>query len=132
RREKLRVAIALADFNDRLVQALRKGLEANRVTPADVALADVENQATRQLVDVARQDYANALTDLRNQIGMPETPGTAEPLGEFALPNNIPDVDEAGLIQLALQSRPEIHAARAAAAGTEAAVRLAKGDRIPS
>ena len=132
RREKLRVASALADFNDRLVQTLRKGLEANRVMAADVALADVENQATRQLVEVARQDYANALTDLRNQVGMPETAATAEPLGEFALPNNIPDADESGLIQMALQSRPEIHVARAAAAGAEAAVRLAKGDRIPT
>ncbi|MDR3635831.1 MAG: TolC family protein [Isosphaeraceae bacterium] len=132
RREKLRVAGALADFNDRLVQTLRKGLEANRVMAADVALADVENQATRQLVEVARQDYANALTDLRNQVGMPETAAAAEPLGEFALPRNIPDADETGLIQIALQSRPEIHAARAAAAGAEAAVRLARGDRIPT
>lgn len=132
RREKLRVAEALADFNDRLVQALRKGLEANRVTAADVTLADVENQATRQLTEVARQDYANALTDLRNQVGLPETAGSAEPLGAFALPKNIPDAQESGLIQLALQSRPEIHAARAAAAGAEAAVRLAKGDRIPT
>ncbi len=132
RREKLRVAVALADFNDRLVQSLHKGFEANRVQAADVALADVENSATRQLVDVARQDYANALTDLRNQVGLPETAATAEPLGTFALPNNIPDADEAGLIQIALQSRPEIHVARAAAAGAEAAVRLAKGDRIPT
>lgn len=132
RREKLRVAGALADFNDRLVQTLRKGLEANRVTAADVALADVENQATRQLVEVARQDYANALTDLRNQVGLPETAGTAEPLGEFALPKNIPDAEEPALIQMALQSRPEIHAARAAAAGAEAAVHLARGDRIPT
>ena len=49
-------------------------------------MAEVENQATRQQVEVARQDYANALTDLHNQIGTPETAGTAEPLGEFVLP----------------------------------------------
>ena len=97
-----------------------------------MVLAEVENEATRQQVDVARQDYANALADLRNQVGMPETAGTAEPLGEFVLPGNIPPVDENALIQMALCSRPEIHAARAAARGALAAVNLARGDRIPT
>jgi cobalt-zinc-cadmium efflux system outer membrane protein len=132
RREKLRVAQQLADFNDRLLQSLKRRLEAGQVQAADVALAEVENEATRQLVEVARQDYANALTDLHNQIGAPETAGTAQPLGEFILPANIPPLDDQGLIQLALQSRPEIHAARAAVAGASATVKLAKGDRIPT
>jgi cobalt-zinc-cadmium efflux system outer membrane protein len=132
RREKRRLADELADFNDRLLQALRRGLEANQVAPADVALAEVENQATRQLVEVASQDYANALTDLRNQMGVPESAGTAEPLGEFALPRNIPEIDDQALIQIALQSRPDLHAARAAVDGASAAVRLARGDRIPT
>jgi cobalt-zinc-cadmium efflux system outer membrane protein len=132
RREKLRVAEELAAFNDRLLQSLRRRLEANQVQAADVVLAEVENEATRQLVEVARQDYANALTDLHNQIGAPETAGTAQPLGEFVLPANIPPLDDQALIQLALQSRPEIHAARAAVAGACATVKLAKGDRIPT
>ncbi len=132
RREKLRLAHELAEFNDRLVQTLKKGFEANLVTPSDVVLAEVENQATRQLVEVARQDYANALTDLHNQIGIPETAGTAEPLGEFVLPRNIPEVEDQAFIQMALQCRPDIHVARAQAAGAEAAVRLARGDRIPT
>jgi cobalt-zinc-cadmium efflux system outer membrane protein len=84
------------------------------------------------LVEVARQDYANALTDLRNQMGIPETAGTAEPLGEFVLPRNIPNIEDQALIQLALQSRPEIQVARAQVNGACAAVRLAKGDRIPT
>jgi cobalt-zinc-cadmium efflux system outer membrane protein len=132
RRERLRVANQLADFNDRLLQALRRRFELNQVQAADVALAEVENQATRQQVEVARQDYAVALTDLHNQIGTPETAGTAEPFGDFILPRNIPPLDDQGLIQLALQSRPEIHAARAQVAGTCSAVRLAKADRIPT
>jgi cobalt-zinc-cadmium efflux system outer membrane protein len=132
RREKLRVADQLADFNDRLLQSLKRRLEANQVQAADVALAEVENQATRQQVEVARQDYANALTDLRNQIGTPETAGTAEPLGEFILPGNIPPLDDQGLIQLALQSRPEVHVAQAQVAGACSAIKLAKGDMIPT
>jgi cobalt-zinc-cadmium efflux system outer membrane protein len=84
------------------------------------------------LVEAARQDYANALTDLRNQIGIPETAGTAEPLGKFTLPAAIPALDEPALIELAIKSRPEIRAARAQADGALAALNLAKGDRIPT
>jgi cobalt-zinc-cadmium efflux system outer membrane protein len=132
RREKLRVAVQLADFNEKLAQVLRQRLEVNQGLAADVALAEVENQATRQQVETARQDYVNALTDLRNQIGIPETAGTAEPLGDFVLPAYIPPIEDNALIQTALQSRPEIHAARAQVAGARAAVCLAKGDRIPT
>ena len=57
---------------------------------ADVVLARVESRATRQLVKAAQQDYVTALTDLRNQIGIPESAGAAEPLGEFTLPPYIP------------------------------------------
>lgn len=132
RREKLQVAAQLSDFNDKLVQALKRRFEENQV-PADlVVLSEVENEASRQLVEAARQDYANALTDLRNQIGIPETAGTAEPLGEFILPKFIPDVEDQMLIQTALQNRPEIHAARAQVEGAQAAISLAKGDRIPT
>ena len=132
RREKLRVARELTDFNDRLVGSLKRRLEESLTSAADVALAEVESQATRQQAEVARQDYLNALTDLRNQIGLPDTADTAEPLGEFVLPTNIPPLDDQALIQLALQSRPEIHAARAAVAAAGSSVKLAKGDCIPT
>jgi len=132
RREKLRLANELADFNDHLLLELKRGLEINRAAPADVTLAEVENQATRQQVEAAMQDYANALTDLRNQMGVPESAANAEPLGEFILPGNIPVVEDQALIQIALQNRPDLFAARAACDGAAAAVRLAKGDRIPT
>ncbi len=132
RREKLRVAEALADFNDRLLETLQRRLEANQVQAADVVLARVESRATRQLVKAANQDYVTALSDLRNQVGIPEAAGTAEPFGEFTLPPYIPPIDEGEMIQLALANRPEIHAAHAQISGAAAAVRLAKGDRIPS
>ncbi len=132
RREKLRLAEELLRFNERLVTSMRKGLEAGSVPAADVALAEVEREALGQQVEAARQDYATALADLQNQIGRPETAGTAEPLGEFILPPFIPEAQDESLIQLALQTRPEIHAARAATQGACAAVALAKGDRIPT
>jgi len=131
-REKLRVAKELAAFNDTLLESLQRRLEANQVTAADVALARVESRAAQQLINAAKQAYVTALTDLRNQIGAPEAAGTAEPLGEFTLPSYIPQVDEEMMIQTALENRPDIHSARALARSAEAAVRLAKGDRIPT
>jgi cobalt-zinc-cadmium efflux system outer membrane protein len=132
RRERYRVAQDLADFNDQLTSQLKKRLEANQVAAADVVLSEVESEATHQQVEVARQEYANALTDLRNQIGVPETAAAAEPIGEFALPGTIPTIDEQSMIDLALRSRPEIHAAMAQVEGARAAIGLAKGDRIPT
>lgn len=132
RREKYRIARDLAAFNDRLVATLRRRLEANQVKPDEVTLAEIENEATRQQVALARQDYAVALTDLQNQIGTPEAAGTAEPLGEFILPAFIDGVEDQTLIQMALRSRPEIQAARAQIDGARAAIGLAKGDRIPT
>jgi cobalt-zinc-cadmium efflux system outer membrane protein len=132
RRERYRLAKDLADFNDRLQETLQRRMEANQVAAADVALARVESRASRQQVKAARQDYLTALTDLRNQIGIPEQAGAVEPLGEFTLPPYIPPVDEQAMIQEAVQSRPDIHAALAQVNGTDSAVRLAKGDRIPT
>ena len=82
-------------------------------TAADVVMARVESRADAQLVDAAEQDYVTALTDLRNQIGIPESAGSAEPLGEFVLPPYIPPAREDEFIQMALESRPDIHAAQA-------------------
>jgi cobalt-zinc-cadmium efflux system outer membrane protein len=132
RRERYHLAEQLADFNDRLLETLQRRLEANQVAAADVALARVESRGTRQQVKAARQDYLTALADLRNQIGIPEDAGAAEPLGEFTLPPYIPPVDEQTMVQTALANRPDIHAAQAQIDGTAAAVRLAKGDRIPT
>jgi len=132
RRERFRLAKDLADFNDHLQETLQRRMEANQVAAGDVALARVEARATRQQVKAARQDYLTALTDLRNQIGIPEQAGAIEPLGEFTLPPYIPPLDEQAMIQEAIQSRPDIHAALAQVRGTDSAIKLAKGDRIPS
>jgi cobalt-zinc-cadmium efflux system outer membrane protein len=132
RREKLRISQELANFNDRLYESLKRRQEANLVPAADATLALVESRATQQLVKAAKQDYVTALTDLRNQVGIPESAGAAEPFGEFTLPPYIPPVDEQGMIQTALANRPDIRAAQALVSGTCSAIRLAKGDRIPT
>jgi cobalt-zinc-cadmium efflux system outer membrane protein len=132
RREKYHLAQRLADFNDHLLQTLQRRMEANQSLAVDVALARVESRATRQQIKAARQDYLTALTDLRNQVGIPESAGVIEPLGEFNVPRYIPPVSEQIMIQEALRNRPDIHAADAQVAVTYSAIRLAKADRIPT
>jgi cobalt-zinc-cadmium efflux system outer membrane protein len=132
RKERLKAARELAEFNDRLLKTLERRLEASQVPAADVVLARVESRATRQLVKAAEQDYITALTDLRNQMGIPESAGTAEPLGEFTLPPFIPPANEQEFVEMALQNRPDIRAAQAAVAGARAAENLARGDQIPT
>ena len=96
RRERLKIAAELAEFNE-LLKTLERRLEANQVPAADVVLARVESRATRQLVKAAQQDYITALTDLRNQMGIPESAGAAEPLGEFTLPSLHPPREGRGI-----------------------------------
>jgi cobalt-zinc-cadmium efflux system outer membrane protein len=132
RREKYLLTQQLAAFNDHLVQTLEQRLKADQVPAADVALGRVESRATRQQVKAARQDYLTALADLRNQMGIPEEAGSAEPLGKFTLPAYIPPVDEQVMVQTAMANRPDIRAASAQVTGTQAAVRLARADRIPT
>ena len=132
RREKFRLAQDLANFNDRLQETLERRMKANQVPAADVALGRVETRATRQQVTLARQDYLTALTDLRNQIGIPEQAVAFEPFGEFDVPPYIPKVNEDEMVREALQQRPDIRAASAQVAGTHSAVSLAKGNMIPT
>ncbi len=132
RREKYRLAQDLAVFNDRLQETLERRMQANQVLPADVALGRVEARATRLQETAARQDYLTALTDLRNQIGIPDAAGAVEPLGEFTVPPYIPPVDEQAMVEEAMRQRPDIQAAAAQVAGTHSAVKLARGDQIPT
>jgi cobalt-zinc-cadmium efflux system outer membrane protein len=132
RREKYHLAQHLAEFNDRLLETLQRRLEATPALAADVSLARVESRATRQQITAARQDYLTALTDLRNQLGIPEQAGTAEPLGEFTLPPYIPPLDEQVMINEAIQRRPDIRAAGAQVSSTHSAVDLARSDQIPT
>ena len=90
RRERLRVARNLSRSNEKLVQSLRQRLEANQAIASDVVLAEVENEATTASGRRPARLRQWPLADLRNQVGMPETAATAEPLGEFVLPRNIP------------------------------------------
>lgn len=131
RREKLRVAQQLAQFNQALVETVQRQMQANQASAADVSIAEVENQATVQQLAASQQDFIAALTDLRQQIGIPEYAGSIEPSGQLRVPEPVTPGDEANLVRTALSSRPEIQAAAAQVASSRSALCLARADRIP-
>jgi cobalt-zinc-cadmium efflux system outer membrane protein len=131
RREKLRVAQILAEFNAQLLQTVRRQMEAGQASASDLVLAEVENQSMVQRLQTGRQEYIDALSDLRRQIGLPECVASVIPIGELKVPEGMPSANENDLIRIALQSHPEINAAKAQAAGSHAALALARADRIP-
>lgn len=112
RRDKVRVALDLAAVNDQLVQVLRRQLEANQVSAADALLAEVENQASQQRVEMARQEYADALAGLRTAIGVVQWANSAEPAGRLEVPQQTAADDEEAMLRTALAARPEIQSAR--------------------
>ena len=130
RREKLRVARDLAAFNDRLVETLRRRLEASQVTADVVTLAEVESEATRP----ARQGRE---TGLRPGPHRPPEPdrhprcGDGRAVRRIRAPELHPTGGRPALIEMALRNRPEIHAARAQLEGARAAIGLAKGGPHP-
>jgi cobalt-zinc-cadmium efflux system outer membrane protein len=131
RYRKFCIATRLAEFNERLLQALKRQMQANQVSAADVVLAEVENQSTLQRVETARQEYVAAIAELCQQIGAPQYVRGIAVAGELQTPT-LPGADAAdALVQSALQSRPEILAARAQASGSHAAISLARADRVP-
>ena len=131
RREKLGVARQLAEFNVQLLQSVRRQMEAGLAPATDLVLAEVENQSMTQRLQTAEQEYLDALTELRKQLGMPQCADSAMPSGELKIPAGVVPADEDNLTRIALESHPEINAAQAQASASHAAVCLARADRIP-
>jgi cobalt-zinc-cadmium efflux system outer membrane protein len=131
RREKYRIAVELADFNQKLLEALKRQMQANQIPASDVVLAEVENQTTLQHVETAWQEYVQAQMDLCQQIGVPRLADTVELVGNLQSPDYRESGDDVAFVSTALSSRPEILAAQAQVAGSHDAVSLARADRIP-
>lgn len=131
RQEKLGVARRLAEFNVQLFQTVRRQMDAGQAPVTDLVLAEVENQSMAQKLQTAEQEYLDALTELRKQLGLPECAASAVPTGELKLPEGVVPADEDNLTQIAVASHPEINAAQAQAAASHAAACLARADRIP-
>lgn len=129
--QKVRVAERLVAFQDRLIQVLRRRVEANQAAAADALLAEVESQTSAQTAEVARQEYAAALAELSQQIGVAAYAEIGQPSGELQRPEfPLPEAEET-LVQNAIECRPEVREARAKLTAARAAVCLARADRIP-
>ena len=106
-------------------------MEATQASPADLVLAELESQSMVQRRQTAEQDYLDAITQLRRQLGIPELARSITPAGALHLPWGPEPADEEFLIGTALKHHPLIHAAESRVEASRAAVCLARADRIP-
>jgi len=113
------------------VRTIRRQAEAAQAAPTCLVLAEVENQSMQQRLRVADQQYLDAITELRKQIGLPEYAGTLVPTGSLKIPENPVSNDAEQLVGIALAGHPDIQVATAQANTSRAAVALARAERIP-
>ena len=131
RREKLRVARQLAEFNVQLVRTIRRQAEAAQATPTDSSPG-----GSRESIDAAtsaggrttvpRRGDGPAEADRFARVRWIRCAGGAIDGPEGAVPT-----DEDQLTQIALAGHPDIQVAVAQANISHAAVGLARAERIP-
>lgn len=132
RREKLKVARELADFNQQLVASLRRQVQAGQAGADDLVLAEVQNQATVQQWRTADQSYGAALADLRRQMALPDVANTLIPDEPLLVPAEPDAAARDELIQRGRALHPAVLVAQAQLAAAQAALCLARANRIPN
>lgn len=125
---------SLADLNEQLVGVVERRMQAGRANAADVALARLQAQSARRQQRLAEADYQSAVTNLSNHLNL-DADVTIRLIGE--LPRwqwrpveDVPSVPTA-LRQL-VADRPDVVAARAAAAKAQQTLALADAMRRPN
>jgi cobalt-zinc-cadmium efflux system outer membrane protein len=133
-------AQARVELTRDVAASLQKSVEVNRVRYPRVIdegqLARVEQEAMR-----AQQEVDLALRQVRQeQIDLSTMLGTTGPIPElvvdrrvldFRVPEELASLDKTALLQVAIESRPDRKQAVAQVAQQEAAVSLARRQRIP-
>ncbi len=133
-------AQARVELTRDVAASLQKSVEVNRVRYPRVIdegqLARVEQEAMRaqQEVDLALRQVRQEQIDLSLMLGttgpIPELVVDRKVL-EFRVPEELATLDKTALLQIAMESRPDRKQAVAQVAQQEAAVALAKRQRVP-
>ncbi|MBO0697468.1 MAG: TolC family protein, partial [Zavarzinella sp.] len=125
RKEKLRLLEETLQFNERLVEDVRRLVEADKLKSADLIVARTEVAATLNQVNAGRVEEATARQDLYRALGAVDA--KLEPAGPFEPAAWAPDA--ATLSELAATRRADLQARKLAVTEAAAAVRLANANR---
>jgi cobalt-zinc-cadmium efflux system outer membrane protein len=122
---KLRLGEESIHLNEKTVDEVSQLVQFKTLKPPDLILARSEVQSTRALLQAARDAQVRAQQELRRTLGATE--GVFQVSGSLEVAVQKADPD--GLIQLALERRPDLHARQEAVSEADARVRLARADR---
>ena len=126
RDEKLRLFLETQRFNDQLASDVRALMKAGKLHANDLILAQTEAEASRDLVEAAREAQVAARYDVFRALGVVD--GTFQLEGAL----NVPPLalTPQALVETALQSRGDLLAKQAAIGEAEANLRLARANRF--
>jgi outer membrane protein, heavy metal efflux system len=149
-RQRLELAISLANMNQQMLDVLRRRFEAGQATATDVSLAGIQAVTMRQQVELARTNYETALSDLRSTLGLsataalelvgdlehwewlPLSAAQANAVGAHSSNNLPPDLLAADAATRWLPNRPDIRAAESDVDAARARLQLACASRVPN
>jgi cobalt-zinc-cadmium efflux system outer membrane protein len=123
--EKLQLVEEALRLNTQAAEDVTLLVKQGKLRAIDLILARAEVNDTRAQLGPARVGYEKAWHELRRALGVVEGNFTVQ--GTLGLPPAQDDAD--GLLALALEQRPDMHAHQAAVAEADARVRLAIADR---
>ena len=134
-RDTLAFAAEVAEAQGRTVALSRARLEAGAISEADLARIETARLEADQAVDSARGQLRSARVALAFLLGVrgpvPDFDVVAGPLARSAIPPGLTAATREALLERALASRPDVVAARQQRARAEAALALARRQRIP-
>ncbi|MBS2025337.1 MAG: TolC family protein [Deltaproteobacteria bacterium] len=118
---------------ERMRELDEKRRSAGAIGEAELARVEVQALQTLQLEDQAQAQLDAARATLRLLLGdAPEADGPLDPAGlDFALPPSLAQASLDALVKDAVETRPDLGAARAQVQRADAAATLARRQRIP-
>ena len=125
RREKLRLLDETLKLNERLVEDVRRLVDAGRLRPSDLIVAKTEVSDTLDFQSAGREAEVAARQDLLRALGLVDEKFDTE--GPFEPPAWAPDAP--ALAEMATARRADLQARKLAVTEAAAAVRLANANR---
>lgn len=126
RQEKLRLARETLQLNEKLIEQVRKLMEAGRLRGADLFLARTEALNTRTAVGVGQTALVRAWADFYRALGIVGC-HPVELVGSLDVP--LCEGEPQALLEESLSSRPDLRARQAAVADAEARLKLETANR---
>jgi outer membrane protein TolC len=124
--ERYRLAMEVVELNEQLVARIQERINAGKLRPSDLIVAQTEVEDSRSLLDLARSSLSAARSEVRRALGV-----VAECfLIQGTLEVELPGLDCSLLARAGLMLRADRHAHEAAVSEANARLRLVIANRL--